>query len=103
SASSTHPSLHPFPTRRSSDLSVKGQVFADKAEIVVCPTYLALDRVCGILKGTSIKVGAQDAHWENQGAFTSKISVDMLKAIGVRSEEHTSELQSRENLVCRLL
>jgi triosephosphate isomerase len=63
--------------------AVKGQDFAEKADIVVCPTYLALDRVSGILKGSPIKLGAQDAHWENQGAFTSKISVDMLKAAGV--------------------
>ena len=63
--------------------AVKGQAFAEKAEIVVCPTYLALDRVAGILKGSPIKLGAQDAHFENQGAFTSKISVDMLKAVGV--------------------
>jgi triosephosphate isomerase len=63
--------------------AVKGQPFAEKADIVVCPTYLALDRVAGILKGSPVKLGAQDAHWENQGAFTSKISVDMLKAVGV--------------------
>ncbi len=61
----------------------KGQAFAEKTEIVVCPTYLALDRVAGILKGSPIKLGAQDVHFENQGAFTSKISVDMLKAVGV--------------------
>jgi triosephosphate isomerase len=61
----------------------KGQPFSEKVEIVVCPTYLALDRVSGILKGSPIKLGAQDAHFENQGAFTSKISVDMLKALGV--------------------
>jgi triosephosphate isomerase len=60
-----------------------GQAFAEKTDIVVCPTYLALDRVAGIIKGSPIKLGAQDAHWENQGAFTSKVSVDMLKAVGV--------------------
>ncbi|HKP97862.1 MAG TPA: triose-phosphate isomerase [Fibrobacteria bacterium] len=63
--------------------AAKGQAFAEKAEIVVCPTYLALDRVSGILKGSPIKLGAQDAHWGNQGAFTGKVSVDMLKALGV--------------------
>src|SRR5690606_40083441 len=30
-------------------------------------------------------------------------SLDSIRAFRVRSEEHTSELQSRENLVCRLL
>jgi triosephosphate isomerase len=52
-------------------------------EVVVCPTYLALDRVANALKGTGIAVGAQDMHWESQGAFTGKISGDMLKALGV--------------------
>lgn len=55
----------------------------NKAEIIVCPTFLALEKVASILQGTGIHVGAQDAHWENQGAFTGKVSVDMLKAIGV--------------------
>jgi triosephosphate isomerase (TIM) len=63
--------------------AVKGQPFAETVDIGVAPTYLALDRVAGILKGSPVKLAAQDVHWENQGAFTSKVSVDMLKAIGV--------------------
>jgi triosephosphate isomerase (TIM) len=57
--------------------------WAEKADIVICPTYLALDRVAGIVKGTPVKLGAQDVHFENQGAFTGKVSTDMLKALGV--------------------
>jgi triosephosphate isomerase len=52
-------------------------------EVVVCPTYVALDRVAQALQGTGVAVGAQDMHWEGQGAFTGKISGDMLKAVGV--------------------
>lgn len=63
--------------------ALKGQPYAETVDIVVCPTYLALDRVAGILRGSPVKLGAQDVHWENQGAFTSKVSVDMLKAVGV--------------------
>src|SRR5690606_25928335 len=37
--------------------------------------------------------------WIKESPFTSKVNVNCLP----RSEEHTSELQSRENLVCRLL
>lgn len=54
-------------------------------EVVVCPTYVALDRVSQVVAGSGIaglSVGAQDMHWENQGAFTGKISGDMLKAVG---------------------
>jgi triosephosphate isomerase len=52
-------------------------------EVVVCPTFVALDRVVATLKGSAVSVGAQDMHWENQGAFTGKISGDLLKAVGV--------------------
>jgi triosephosphate isomerase len=63
--------------------AVVGQPNAESVDIVICPTSLALDRVAGIIKGSPIKLGAQDVHWENQGAFTGKLSVDMLKAVGV--------------------
>ncbi len=52
-------------------------------EVVVCPTYVALDRVSSVLAGSGIALGAQDMHWENQGAFTGMISGDLLKAVGV--------------------
>jgi triosephosphate isomerase len=56
---------------------------AEKCDIVICPTFLALDRVSGIVKGTAVKLGAQDVHFDGQGAFTGKVSTDMLKAVGV--------------------
>jgi triosephosphate isomerase (TIM) len=63
--------------------AVQGQGFAETVEIGIAPTFLALDRVAGIIKGSGIKLAAQDVHFENQGAFTSKVSADMLKALGV--------------------
>ncbi len=53
------------------------------SEVIVCPTYVALDRVATVLAGSPVLLGAQDMHWESQGAYTGKISADMLKAIGV--------------------
>ncbi len=58
-------------------------VSAEKCDIVICPTYLALDRVAGIVKGSPVRLGAQDVHWESQGAFTGRLSADMLRAVGV--------------------
>src|SRR5690606_21940890 len=52
-------------------------------DVVVCPTYVSLDRVAAMLKGTPVAVGAQDMHWEGQGAFTGKVSGDMLTSLGV--------------------
>ena len=48
------------------------------AEMVVCPPYTALDRVNRVIQGSNIRLGAQDLHWEDQGAYTGKISHDML-------------------------
>jgi triosephosphate isomerase len=51
--------------------------------VAIAPTYLALAAVAEVVKGSNVKLAAQDVHWENQGAFTGKVSADMLKEIGV--------------------
>ena len=48
---------------------------------VVCPTFVALASVADALQGTPIQVGAQNIHWENEGAFTSQISPVMLQGL----------------------
>ncbi len=50
----------------------------DAVERVVCPPFLAIPAVSAVLKGTPLKVGAQDVHFENEGAFTGRISPQML-------------------------
>ena len=47
--------------------------------VVVCPPFTALHAAQQELLGTSIKLGAQNIHWEPQGAFTGEISAPMLK------------------------
>src|SRR5207302_3884082 len=85
-----HRDLHSFPTRRSSDLAPDGQLHP-----------------------------LQQGFWEEHGLQCGYCTPGMIMAaVGLlqdnpkpsereiregRSEEHTSELQSRENLVCRLL
>jgi triosephosphate isomerase len=53
----------------------------DSVEQVVVPTYLALVPVSEALKGSPIKVGAQDVHQEAKGAYTSSIAANMLTDI----------------------
>jgi triosephosphate isomerase (TIM) len=53
----------------------------DNVERVVCPPFIAIAAVAEALKGTNIKVGAQNTHWEDSGAFTSQISPVMLKGL----------------------
>jgi len=55
----------------------------NRDQIVVCPTYLALDAAVHAAKGTNVAVGAQDLHWEKEGAFTGEVNAAMLVAVGV--------------------
>jgi triosephosphate isomerase len=50
-------------------------------ERVVAPSFLAVSAVSAALVNTPIKVAAQNAHWENEGAYTSQISAAMLKGL----------------------
>ncbi len=56
----------------------------DEAEVVVCPPFTALPAVAGALKGSRIGLGAQNMHWEKEGAFTGEVSPVMLKDVGCR-------------------
>jgi triosephosphate isomerase len=51
-------------------------------EILICPTFTSLASVNAQIKGTNIKLGAQNLFWENNGAFTGEISPIMLKDAG---------------------
>ncbi len=57
---------------------------AKDREIVLCAPYTALWALAEEVKGSVIGVGAQNAHWEEKGAFTGELSVSMLKEAGVR-------------------
>src|SRR5207247_10189920 len=92
---STHCDLHSFTTRRSSDLpSIAARVLSN----------------CSVIRSTSVRILARlriltflaIVFWRLIPQLASGLSSgsDMLV---VRSEEHTSELQSRVDLVCRLL
>src|SRR5690606_41815789 len=83
--------LHSFPTRRSSDLL---GVFAQTA---VPLAALAVQRhPVAVVDKVLVEGAAPGGHHLGDIGRTALASLD-------RSEEHTSELQSRENLVCRLL
>jgi triosephosphate isomerase len=53
-------------------------------EVVVCPPFTALYAVSTMLQGSTIKLGAQNIHWEKEGAFTGEISGPMLKESAVQ-------------------
>ncbi len=51
--------------------------------VVVCPPYTSLYAVSQVLKGSNVKLGAQDVYFEASGAYTGKVSISMLKSCGV--------------------
>ena len=54
-----------------------------QCEVVVCVPAVNLETARKAVRGTKIKLGAQNVHWAPKGAFTGEISVDMLKAMKV--------------------
>ncbi|HLW69713.1 MAG TPA: triose-phosphate isomerase [Candidatus Binataceae bacterium] len=52
-------------------------------EVLVAPPFLTIPAVAQALAGSSILLGAQNAHFENKGAFTGEVAPAMLKAFGV--------------------
>lgn len=55
----------------------------EEHEVVLCTPFTALDVMSKSLHGSRIKLGAQNIHWEEEGAYTGEISGPMLKEIGV--------------------
>jgi len=57
----------------------------EHAEIAVCPPFTALRSIQTLIQGDDLKLqlGAQDCHWEDQGAFTGEVSPPMLAELDV--------------------
>ena len=53
-------------------------------EIVICPTFVNLSAAVEAADGSKVEIGAQNLHWEKEGAFTGEISGSMLTAIGAK-------------------
>ena len=56
----------------------------DRDEIAILPPFISLSATLHAVRGTRIAVGAQNMHWQKEGAFTGEISAAMLIAIGCR-------------------
>lgn len=50
--------------------------------VIICPPFTSLDAAGSLIKESKIKLGAQNMHFENKGAFTGEVSADMLKSVG---------------------
>jgi triosephosphate isomerase len=64
-------------------IGLRDKVAKASCEVVLCPPFTALALAVTLVEGTNVKVGAQNMHFEENGAFTGEISPLMLKEIGV--------------------
>src|SRR5581483_12020199 len=57
----------------------------ERCDVVVCPTFTSLRSVQTVIEADSLPIGlgAQDVHWEENGAFTGEVSPVMLAKLGV--------------------
>ncbi len=55
-----------------------------RVEVAVCPPFTALHAAALELAGSRIALGAQNMHWEEEGAYTGEVSPKMLKEAGCR-------------------
>jgi len=62
---------------------LKPMVKGAACEVVICPPFVCLGQVVDAVKGSNIKVGAQNMHFEENGAYTGEVSPVMLKDLGV--------------------
>src|SRR5207244_13602687 len=95
-----HRVLHSFPTRRSSDLLIVSYIQSTHSGWLVAPwqqglVMSAILLFTGLLSMQSFRMV--------QHIVNVLVCLVLVAALLIRSEEHTSELQSPDQLVCRLL
>jgi len=63
---------------------LKDKTLDTKCEVVVCPPFVCLPAAIEAAKGSKVEIGAQNMHFEEQGAFTGEVSPNMLKTLGIK-------------------
>jgi len=64
---------------------LKRQLYdVEDIDIVLCPPFTHLAYIADMLESSNILLGAQDMHWEEEGAYTGEISGPMLKCAGCK-------------------
>ena len=62
---------------------MKPLVAGADCEVILCTPYIDLYAAMEAAEGSNIKIGADNCHWAEKGAFTGEVSAQMLKAAGV--------------------
>jgi triosephosphate isomerase len=66
------------------DLKRELNNYSGPAEVVICPPFTSLQTAVKLSEGTPFRIGAQNLHYENDGAYTGEISARMIKSLGVQ-------------------
>jgi triosephosphate isomerase len=61
------------------------RIAATQCDVVLCPSFIALNEVVERRRGTAVRVAAQNMHEEDAGAFTGEISAPMLVELDVEA------------------
>src|SRR5690606_42085432 len=94
SGEGVHRDLRSFPTRRSSELAIRSGISAATTGVLFRNM---------LMNAESSSVARNASCGRSAHIVASDREIGCSAPVVSRSEEHTSELQSRENLVCRLL
>lgn len=65
-----------------SEIKKKVEDLDTNCGVIICPPFTSLDAAAAMIKDSRIKLGAQNMHYENKGAFTGEVSADMLMSVG---------------------
>jgi triosephosphate isomerase (TIM) len=67
------------------DLSedIKSRLSTNEIKVICFPPFLSLGKALEASSNISLSIGAQNAHWEESGAFTGEVSGPMLKEFGI--------------------
>ena len=72
---------------------IKGKLNDESVDAVICAPFTILKDLKEVTKGTNIKVGAQNMHFADNGAFTGEVSPAMLKELDIDYVVSSSELE----------
>ena len=84
---------------------IRGLDEIDNVEKVICPPFISLAAVHELIKGSSVKLGAQNLYFESKGAYTGEISplmlADLCEFVIVGHSERRQYFQETEEIIDR--
>ncbi|MGB9772248.1 MAG: triose-phosphate isomerase [Candidatus Kapaibacteriota bacterium] len=75
-----------------------------RSQVAICPPFPFLESISRLLNGSMVGLGAQNCHYENEGAYTGEVSPPMLKSVGcdfviIGHSERRTYFQENDELI----